>query len=249
MALSVAAERPRVWDDYLGRYRSGEWRAPIFRDMVLADVARVDGPARILDIGCGRGFDDDLDLQASIASHAGVYVGVEPDPAAALGPYFSEAHRCLFEDAPLAPGSIDVALAVMVLEHLPEPGRFWAKVAEVLREGGVFWGFTMDARHSFCRASAWMGRLRIKDLYLDLLNGRRGVDRYENYPVHYRANTPDQLAPYLRDFREWDLINFAKVGQLDSYLPGVLRPLAHALDRRALAVGRPGMVLAIRVAK
>ncbi len=86
------------WEAYRLRYRRGEWRAPIFRDMILADIASFPAPPAILDIGCGSGFDDDVRMQRPIVNAAGQYVGVDPD--AAEGPQF---HRTLFEDAPLAP--------------------------------------------------------------------------------------------------------------------------------------------------
>ncbi len=96
---------------YLERYRQGEWRATIFRDLILADAARRPGELTFLDIGCGRGFDDDLPLQQSLAARAGRYIGIEPDAAMAVGAHVSEVHRCLFEDAPIPSGSVDVAFA------------------------------------------------------------------------------------------------------------------------------------------
>src|SRR5690349_9389236 len=124
---SAVGPRAFPWDSYLERYRTATWRGPIWRDMVLKAIADAPARPRVLDIGCGLGFDDDLRLQTSIAAAAGSYVGVEPAPEIPLAPYFEEAHRCYFEDAPLAPNSFHVAFAVMVLEHLPDPARFWSK--------------------------------------------------------------------------------------------------------------------------
>ena len=150
-----------TWEPYIARYRAGEWRDRIFRDMVLAD-ARVLGPEpAILDIGCGQGLDGSLPLQASIADVAGRFIGIEPDPEVALGDHFTETHRCLFEEAAVEPGSIDLAYAVMVLEHLPRPQTFWDKLFELLVDGGVFWGLTVDARHPFSRFSLWADRLNV----------------------------------------------------------------------------------------
>ncbi len=232
------------WEAYRRRYQRGEWRAPIFCDMILSDIALTPAPPAILDIGCGSGFDDDTRLQRRIIEAAGQYIGVDPD--AAEGPQF---HRALFEDAPLAPDSVDLAFAVMVLEHIADPARFWGKVHEVLRDGGIFWGFTMDARHWFRLASSWSERLRIKDLYLTLLRGRRGVDRYANYPTCYRANSPDQIRAHTGAFRSVQFINFQSAGQLNYYLPGPLRPVGHLIGRAEAALGRPGTILAVRAVK
>lgn len=236
-----------AWTPYVERYRGGEWRDRIFRDLVLADAAKWGDRPTIVDIGCGRGIDGSVPLQESVAAAAGRFLGVEPDRDIPLGGHFTETYRCSFEDAPLPPASVQLAYSVMVLEHLPDPGAFWAKLREVLVEGGVFWGLTVDARHPFCKASLWAERLKIKGLYLRLLGGRRGEDRYENYPVFYRANTPDAIRLQARDFSAIDTINFSREGQWSPYFPGPFRPLVDRLDRRAVARGRPGTLLAVRV--
>jgi SAM-dependent methyltransferase len=236
------------WTPYLERYRKGEWRDRILHDLILEEACRREAPT-LLDIGCGRGFGGDLRLQQSLARAAGHYIGIEPDPEIEPGPHVRERLCCLFEDAPLAAGSVAVAFANMVLEHLAEPAAFWNKLYEVLQAGGVFWGLTMDARHWFCRASLWAERLKVKDMYLTALRGRRGEARYENYPVYYRSNTPEQIVRHTQRFRACETLNFARVGQCNYYVPRLLQPLANWLDRRALRRGRPGTVLAVRVEK
>jgi hypothetical protein len=52
------------------RFRRGEWRALIFRDLVFNEIVNRDGSASVLDIGCGRGFDDDLRIQEQIGEKA-----------------------------------------------------------------------------------------------------------------------------------------------------------------------------------
>jgi len=237
------------FDGYVRRYREGEWRASVFRDMILADLARLPDSPAVLDIGCGRGFDDSLELQAEIAGASGRYIGIEPDPESPLAPFITESHRCVFEEATLPPASVHLAFAVMVLEHIREPARFWTRLETVLADGGVFWGFTVDARHWFCRLSLWMERLRLKDLYLDRLRGPRGTARYHNYPVFYRANSPGQVLPWIRRFRRHDFVSFSRAGQLDYYVPRVLRPLSAMLERRRIARNKPGLILAIRIEK
>src|SRR4029079_17552323 len=123
----TAMDAPR----YLERYRNGEWRDRIFRDMIVDDLQPQGKNLTFLDIGCGHGFDGDVPLQESIAHVAGTFLGVEPDASITPGPSLHAVHRCFFEDAPLEPGSVDVAYAIMVLEHLPEPRRFWDKLHEV----------------------------------------------------------------------------------------------------------------------
>jgi SAM-dependent methyltransferase len=238
-----------TWDTFHDQYRSGRWRAALVHDLILADVWARGPKPTVLDIGCGRGFDDDPRLQASLASHAGRYVGVEPDTEAPLGNCFDAVYRCPLEDAAVAPGSVHVAFAVMVLEHLRRPQTFFDKIHTLLADGGVFWALTMDARHWFCTASQTAGRLGIKDLYLGWIWGRRGCERYANYPAFYRANTPGRIRQLARGFRDVRCANLAREGQLDPYLPRALRPLGRFLDRRAIGSGRPGPLLAVRLEK
>jgi hypothetical protein len=144
---------------------------------------------------------------------------------------------------------VDVAFAVMVLEHVTRPQEFWDKLFDVLKPGGVFWGFTMDARHWFCAASLFLDRLGLKDLYLSYLLGKRGSQRYENYPVHYRCNKPPQVQRCAQRFRSCECINFARVGQINHYFPRPVRGLATLADRWAIASRQPGTLLAVRAVK
>jgi SAM-dependent methyltransferase len=239
------------WSPYIDRYRRGEWRAPIFRDMIRADLQRLRPfrPPVLLDIGCGSGLDDDVRLQASLAAEAGRYVGVEPDAIIKTGAVFHAVHHCSFEAAPLEPASVDVAFAVMVLEHVNAPVAFWDKLHTVLRAGGVFWGFTMDARHYFAKASLLAKKFQIKEWYLDRLHGRKGKERYENYPVYYQCNTPERLERLARRFRSRIILNFHRVGQLDYFFPTRLRWLGRSIDRITARRGSPGSILAVRVVK
>ena len=240
------------WEPFLRRYTDGEWRAPIFRDMLLADAKALEkdrGGLTFLDIGCGGGFDGDGELQASIAQVAGQYIGIEPDTAIEIGSMFSSSYRCSFEDAPIEDNSIDLAFAVMVLEHFDNPQVFWDKVHKVLRKGGVFWGFTVDARHWFVSASVLTEKLHVKDMYLDMLHGKRGEERYENYGVFYRTNTPEQIEGLTNSFASTTVLNFYRVGQLDYYFPSSLQWMGRAVDRFAARMGWPGSLLAVRVEK
>jgi SAM-dependent methyltransferase len=233
----------------LERYRSGAVRDRVLHDLILEDAAKLGRPLTLLDIGCGKGFDTDVPLQKSLVRAADRYIGIEPDAAVDAGEHITDVRRCLFEEADLPPGSIDLAFAVMVLEHLPEPQRFWDKLHEVLRPGGVFWGMTVDARHWFRHASLWSQRLRLKEWYLTWLMGVRGEERYENYPVHYRCNTPERLARFAASFRSVECANLSRVGQCDDLLPARLRPLSRRVEASAIARGKPGTLLLVRAVK
>lgn len=239
------------YDLYLRRYLHGEWRAPIFRDLIVADAKRMQQNERLvlLDIGCGCGFDNNAKLQDSLAKLAHQYVGVEPDIGIRLRDIFTTEYRCRFEDASIPSASVDIAFAVMVLEHFPEPQAFWDKIYDILRPDGVFWGFTVDARHWFVTASLLAKRLHIKDWYLNKLHGSCGEERYENYDVYYRSNSPKRVKFMAKSFSNLSFLSFQKVGQLDYYLPFGLRWLGRSLDKISIIRKWPGSVLAIRAKK
>jgi SAM-dependent methyltransferase len=236
------------FQEYRTRFREGEWRGYIFRDLILSEIQRYTAPT-VLDIGCGRGIDDNQDLQREIARASAKYIGIEPDAHVALPDVFHETHRCFFEDAPLAENSVDVAFCVMVLEHLEQPQAFWDKVHTVLRKGGVFWGFSMDIRFYFPAVSLAFEKLRLKEIYLNALHGKRGEDRYDNYPVFYRSNSPAKARSLGKNFASVTSLNLGCVGQLDFYYPAPLRWIGRSIDSALLATDLPGSVFAVRATK
>lgn len=238
-----------LYDDYVSRYRSGEWRSTIFCDMLIADLQRIGPAATVVDIGCGSGFDGSAELQQKIAAHAGTYIGVEPDPEAEIRPFASVVHRALFEAAAIAPASVDLAFSVMVVEHVAEPRAFVEKAADVLKDGGVFWAFTVDLRHWSAWGSFAMERLGFKDSYLDRLQGKRGTERYANYPVHYKLNTPRAVSTHAAAFHHVDFINLSRVGAEDFNIPPRLRAVSHVVDHALEALGAPGSNLAFRMVR
>jgi len=236
-------------DDAAYRYRRGEYRAMVIRDLVLSEFKQHRSNSVLLDIGCGTGIDDDIALQKELAGHANIYLGIEPDPTVPLGPWFSKTYRSIAEEADVVGGSVDVAFAVMVLEHIEAPESFFEKIHDVLRPGGVFIGITMDARHLFCFLSTLMERFRLKEAYLRRLRGHRGEDRYCNYRTHYKANTPQQIKSVSRRFSSCECVSVARVGQLDYYYPRSLRWIAHMIDRASMALRLPGSILLVKLVK
>jgi SAM-dependent methyltransferase len=245
MTTNLAALPPLRWHPYQTRLRHGEPRESVYYALLRADLDSLDHPV-VLDIGCGHGFLHNKALQADLAAHTGVFIGLEPDKDISPQSIFSELYRMTLEDAPLAPASIDMAYAVMVLEHLPQPDQFWQKLREVLKPGGVFWGFTIDARHWYTFGSILTERLGIKERYLNRLHGTRGAERYENYPVSYRSNTPRQLMRAGMGFQRIEIQSVYLPGLLDYYLPPGLRWAGRALDSLYWRVGRIGVNLAVR---
>jgi SAM-dependent methyltransferase len=231
---------------YQGRYLNGEWRARIFRDIILDDIATLSQKPTVLDIGCGCGFDNNVDLQRQIAEASGRYIGVEPDPAVEVQSFVDTKITATFEQAEIQPHSVDLSFCVMVLEHVANPKQFMEKLREVTVPGGIFWGFTVDRRHSFCHVSRLLEFLRLKDIYLNLIRGKRGLNRYMNYPTFYKANSPKQFRSLTQPGEAFEFVNFTRVGQLDYYVPKPLRLLSHCYDKLSISLSLPGHLCAIR---
>jgi SAM-dependent methyltransferase len=228
---SHASQPATGWEAYQQRYAAQEARARICHDLLIAELKQRGADCTVLDIGAGVGFDCEPELQQSIAQHCDRFIGVEPDPAIPAPEYFDAWHATTLEEATAIPaGSVDVAYAYMVLEHLAEPQRFFGRLRALLAERGVFWAFTINRHSLFATISQAMERLRLKDLYLDRLDGARGAERYLNYPTFYRANCRRDLERAAVGFAAMDLIPLWKAGQLDYYLPRLLRPPFRALD-------------------
>lgn len=235
------------WTEYFRRYQSGEWRTPIFRDLVLADAEQMTGSLTFLDIGCGRGFDDDPNTSLRLATACSRFEGIEPDTDMQISVPYHEIHRCSLNEAPIQPHSIDIAWSVMVLEHVAEPAAFWKKVHCVLRPGGVFWAFTIDSRHFFTSVVSGMDRVGIKQWYLRRMNnGNQSGSHYEHYPTWYLSNSPRSIARYAHDFTRCDFLNFRRVGQVDAYMPRAARQIVRLFERFRFALRRPGVLLAVR---
>jgi hypothetical protein len=84
---------------------------------------------------------------------------------------------------------------------------------------------------------------------LNRLHGNKGEGRYENYPVYYRCNTPEQIQQSTYSFQSRMVLNFHRVGQLDYYIPRSLRWLGRRVDRYIQSRGLPGSILAVRIVK
>src|SRR5438270_3947673 len=104
----------------------------------------------VLDIGCGRGAlaEDPVPYRRELSNLLGRarrVVGIDLDPAGASNPHVDEFRLIEGASWPVADGSIDVAIADWVLEHLSDPEVFFREVARVVKPGGYFCARTPNA--------------------------------------------------------------------------------------------------------
>lgn len=90
---------------------------------------------RLLEVGCAyglfaaralaRGWEvSAMDVSAAAVAHTSARLGID-------------VHRGLVDDAPVDPSSLDVVVAWDVIEHVPDPAAFVARVSSWLAPGGT----------------------------------------------------------------------------------------------------------------
>lgn len=237
-----------AWQAWLARLDKGEWRTPVFFEVISREISarrRARAPT-VLDIGCGLGFDSELNFQEALSLQAGRFIGVEPDPTVDPPRVFSELYRTTLENASIESGSVDVAYAVMVMEHIADPAAFWSRLHNILSPGGVFVAFTVNGAHWFASVTRFLSLTKLKTAYLDLVYGDRGTERYADYPVYYRTNTRKQIEHFARGFRSVEMMTFGAVGGVAAYVPPRLQTLVRAVDGVAYRLFRQPINLIIR---
>lgn len=209
-------------------------RRHLFTRFVVAEVARVRGEGvervRCLDVGCGSGMARDPAYTRRVRGAVEEMVGVEPDPAArATQDLFDRIHRTRLEEAPVEAGSVHLAYAFMVMEHVEDPEAFLASLRRMLHPRGAFLFLTPNGRHYFSRIAAMLQRVGLDEAVLRRVRGRK-VEEY-HYPVFYRFNRPDDVRRHAAraGFGEVSLA-FFEGREAHHYFPGPLRPVYGALS-------------------
>lgn len=107
------------------------WRA--LRTAPLDEARRI-GPARAVDVGCGRG-----DLGAHLVGRGWRVTGVEPSAAACAvaSARGVDARQGTLEQVALEAGAYDVAVFQHSLEHVVDPVDDLRRVRTALRDGGL----------------------------------------------------------------------------------------------------------------
>lgn len=146
------------WDDM----RSSFYNADIID--ALAEHARVDSGATVIDVGTGTGF-----VAAGFAGRATTVVGVDNSPAMlavarhnldALDAHNVTLLKGNLDALPFPDASFDAAVANMVLHHADDPAAMIAEMVRVVRPGGRI-AITDEIEHGY----EWM-RTEQADLWL-----------------------------------------------------------------------------------
>lgn len=169
---------------YRERYRRlrPNWRTS--GDEIEALVrTRLRPESRVLDVGCGRGGVMELFWR-----EVRLAVGLDADVRSLREHRARMPLTCgLSERLPFRAATFDLAIALWVLEHLPQPDTALSEIGRVLKPGGRLLFLTPNAAHPLILANRlsqlWPGAQRA---LVPRLYGRAEADTFR---VHYRANT------------------------------------------------------------
>ncbi len=150
----------------------------------------------VLDIGCGRGKDneDPCSFRRQLCDLRGAgrtVIGIDVDVAGATNPLINEFRRIENVDAwPIETGTIDLAVANSVVEHVAHPDKFFAEARRVMKPGGVLCIRTYNV-WNYVGIAARMIPNRMHARVTGAVQGDRHED--DVFPTVYRCNTRRKL--------------------------------------------------------
>lgn len=149
-----------------------------------------------LDIGCGRGNQDEDPVQVRrdlriLRGHSRLTIGIDVDPVAAANPHIDEFRPIGADDRwPIEDATVDFAIADFVVEHLPDPDAFFAEAARVLRPGAHLGIRTVNV-HSYLGLGSRLIPNRLHTSVLRRAQPQRAEE--DVFPTIYRCNTVKRL--------------------------------------------------------
>jgi SAM-dependent methyltransferase len=144
------------------------------------------------DIGCGRDiFPRNPGLAKELVSRAGYVFGIDPDPNIKENPFINEAFHGIVEDC-TTPRRFDVITMRMVAEHIVDPDRAIAKIAELMKPGGkllIYTPYKWAAMSVVASLIPFRWHHPLKQLIWD-------AEARDTFPTAYKLNTRADLDRY-----------------------------------------------------
>jgi SAM-dependent methyltransferase len=164
----------------------------------VRELLPADGVA--LDIGCGRGTqaEDPVHIRRDLRilrGHCRKVIGIDVDRVGAENQFIDE-FRSIGPDLkwPVADGTVDLALADFVVEHVADPDGFFSEAARAVKPGGYLCIRTINV-HSYLGI---VSRAVPSRLHASTLKRAQPVRQSQDvFPTVYRCNTRKRLAAAL----------------------------------------------------
>jgi SAM-dependent methyltransferase len=155
-------------------------------DHYEAIVARlVTAETRWADIGCGRDvFPSNPNLAHELSERCAFLFGIDPDPNVRDNTFIDESFEGMVEDC-VTEHRFDLITLRMVAEHIVDPARSVAKLAELTRPGGLVVVYTPNKWAPVSILAALVPNrfhYRIKRLFW-------GGDERDTFPTAFKLNT------------------------------------------------------------
>ncbi len=148
----------------------------------------------VLDVGCGRGAyaNDEIAFRRQLRIFRGKcarVIGIDVDPAGWQNPFLDEFRLIEGDRWPLSDQSVDLCVSDYVLEHVPDPERFFSE-SRVLKPGGIFCARTPN-RYGYVAMAASCVPNSLHAWVLKKIGKKRGGE--DTFPTVYRCNTARKL--------------------------------------------------------
>lgn len=221
-------------------------RGKVFARLVREHCAGLTRPVRVLDIGCGRGIERDIESTRTIRPVVDEFWGIEPDPSVTPPEgVFDNFQHALLEDAKLPENYFDLAYSFLVMEHVADPDSFMRAVARTLKPGGVHMFGTINGVHYFARIANFLRAIKLDEVILRIVRGKSEVDEY-HYPVQYKINKTRDIDRYAaaHGFEKPDYVFIEERGA-DKYFPGPFKVILHALNKKRDIIRTPESLLIV----
>jgi SAM-dependent methyltransferase len=162
-------------------------------DHYEAIVAKLVKPgAAWADVGCGRDiFPSNPGLARELAARSGHVFGVDPDPNVRENPFIHDRFEGTIEDCPTS-RRFDLITLRMVAEHIVDPDRSVAKLAELIKPGGLVVIYTVNKWSPVPMLTAMVPN-RFHYRFKKVLWG--GEER-DTFPTAFKMNTRRELAQH-----------------------------------------------------
>ena len=146
------------------------------------------------DIGCGRDiFPSNPDLAKELSARAAFVFGIDPDPNIQQNTLIREAFEGMVEDCDTA-HRFDLITLRMVAEHIVDPDRTVAKLAQLAKPGGLVVVYTPNKWAPVSVLAALVPNrfhYRIKRLFW-------GGEERDTFPTAFKLNTRATLSHYFQ---------------------------------------------------
>ena len=105
-----------------------------------------------------------------------------------------ETRLCDAAHLEFAPASVDLAIMVRVLHHLPDPARELAEIARIVRPGGYAIIEAANVKHAVNRVRYWRSGQKIPTTPVDIRSAENRTSEIIPFVNHHPATIAQQLA-------------------------------------------------------